>query len=172
MDGYVGEIKMFAGTFAPLNWVFCSGQMLPISAYNTLFALIGTQFGGDGTTTFGVPDLRGRIPIGAGTGPGLSSRTPGNKGGAETVTLTINQLPSHTHNVKCDTTTTSPTNTPLNNLPAVMSSGTGYGPTVSASIMKSDMLNPTGSGQQHDNMPPWGCINYIMCAEGLWPPQN
>jgi microcystin-dependent protein len=172
MDGYVGEIKMFAGTFAPLNWLFCQGQILPISSYNTLYALVGTQFGGDGTTTFGIPDLRGRIPIGAGAGPGLSNRTAGNKGGAETVTLTVNQLPSHTHNVKCDTTTTSTANTPLNNLPAIMSSGTGYGPTVSASTMKADMLNATGSGQQHDNMPPWGCVNYIICANGIWPPQN
>ena len=81
MEGYLGEIKMFAGTFAPVNWVFCWGQTLQISQYAALFALIGTQFGGDGTTTFGVPDLRGRVPVGAGTGPGLTPRTPGQKGG-------------------------------------------------------------------------------------------
>jgi microcystin-dependent protein len=96
MDGYIGEMKMFAGTFAPMDWEFCWGQQLSISQYNSLFAIIGTQFGGDGITYFNLPDLRGRTPIGSGTGPGLTPRNPAEKGGVETVTLTTANMPAHT----------------------------------------------------------------------------
>jgi microcystin-dependent protein len=174
MDGYIGEIKMFAGTFAPLNWVFCWGQQLPISSYNALYSIIGTQFGGDGTTNFGVPDLRGRIPIGGGSGPNLTPRTPGQSGGAEIVTLTTSQLPSHSHTVKCDITTsgTQLKPSPKDALPATLGSG-GYAVDETGNpIMKSDILNPSGNSQPHDNMPPWGCLNYIMCVEGIYPPRE
>jgi len=175
MDGYLGEIKMFAGTFAPMYWVFCWGQTLSISSYSSLYSIIGVQFGGDGITTFGVPDLRGRIPLGAGTGPGLTARTQGQTGGSENVTLTAAQLPAHSHTVKCDVASapTLQVNTPVNNLPSLTSTGTGYAPgTANNSNMKADMLSNSGSSQPHDNMPPWGCLNYIMCVEGIWPPRD
>jgi microcystin-dependent protein len=173
MDGYIGEIKMFAGTFAPMYWLFCWGQALPVNQYSSLYAIIGNQFGGDGTN-FNLPDLRGRIPIGGGQGTGLTSRTPGEKGGVENVTLTTAQIPAHSHTVKCDTTSTGTSlkTSPVNSLPATVSGG-GYGTDETGNpLMKADMINSAGSGQPHDNMPPWGCLNYIICTEGIWPPQN
>ena len=173
MDGYIGEIKMFAGTYAPENWVFCEGQLLSIQNYTSLYAIIGDQFGGDGRTTMGVPDLRGRVPIGVGTGTGLTTRYSGQKGGYERIQLATSQLPAHSHTVKCDTTSgpTQVSNTPQNNLPGNNPNGTSYGPTESASLMKSDMINNAGEGQSHENMPPWQCLHYIMCVNGIWPPR-
>ena len=98
-EPFVGEIRMFAGNFAPRGWAFCDGQLLATSQNDALFSLLGTIYGGDGRTTFGLPDLRGRIPVHAGTGPGLSPRRLGAKAGAEKVTLTVNELPSHTHDL-------------------------------------------------------------------------
>lgn len=173
MDGYIGEMKMFVGTFAPMNWEFCWGQQLPIRDYNSLYAIIGTQFGGDGVNYFNVPDMRGRTPIGAGSGPNLTPRTQGQKGGAEAVTLTTTQLPAHTHTVKCDNQTSGQVSTPSNSLPSVISSGTVYATgTTGSSTMNANMITSVGSGQAHDNMSPWGCINYIICTQGIWPPQS
>ena len=100
MEPFVGEIRMFAGNFAPRGWAFCDGQLLSVSDNDALFSLLGTIYGGDGRTTFGLPDLRGRIPIHAGQGSGLSNRRLGSKGGAEQVTVTVNQTPTHTHDWK------------------------------------------------------------------------
>ncbi|MBD3756388.1 MAG: phage tail protein, partial [Gammaproteobacteria bacterium] len=96
-EPFVGEIRMFAGNFAPRGWAFCDGQLLAVSQNDALFSLLGTIYGGDGRTTFGLPDMRGRIPVHQGSGPGLSPRRLGSKSGAETETLTVNQMPSHTH---------------------------------------------------------------------------
>ncbi len=175
MDGYFGEVKMFAGTFAPQNWLFCWGQTLQIRQYSALYSVLGTQFGGDGRTTFLLPDLRGRIPIGSGNGQNLTPRTQGQNGGAENVTLTTQQLPTHSHTVKCDVASPPPqqVNTPVNNLPSLTSNGTGYAPGQSGtSDMKVDMLSTAGSGQPHGTMPPWGCLNYIICIEGVFPPRS
>ena len=99
MEGTIGEIRGFGGNFAPRAWAFCNGQLLSIAQNQALFSILGTTYGGDGRTTFGLPDLRGRMPIGAGTGPGLSTRKLGARSGTDTVTLTRNQIPSHTHTV-------------------------------------------------------------------------
>ncbi|WP_375579649.1 tail fiber protein [Marivirga tractuosa] len=99
LDPFLAEVMIFAGNFAPRGWAFCNGQLLPISSYSAVFSLVGTTYGGDGRTTFALPDLRGRAPIHFGSGPGLSSKTLGQKGGQETTTLTTNQMPSHTHNI-------------------------------------------------------------------------
>ena len=171
MDDYVGEVKMFAGTFAPVYWEFCWGQLLQVSEYSTLFAIIGTTFGGDGINNFALPDLRARIPIGSGQGPGLSQRAPGQMGGAENVTLETANLPQHSHTVKCDITGTK-VNTPVNNFPADTSVGKGYATNPATfGTMSTNMTSNAGSSQPHDNMPPWGCINYIICVEGVWPPR-
>jgi len=175
MDGYLGEIKMFAGTFAPVNWQFCWGQSLKINEYDSLYALIGTQFGGDGVTTFNLPDLRGRVPIGGGAGPGLTPRTPGQYSGAENVTLTTGQMPQHSHTVKCDVSAAPPqhVNTPVNNIPGPISTGTGYVTgTAGTANMRPEMLSTAGSNQPHENMSPWGCLQYIICVEGMWPPRD
>ena len=179
MDGYIGETKLFAGPYAPVNWLLCQGQTLAISQYNSLYAIIGTQFGGDGISNFNLPDLRGRVPVGAGTGPGLTPRSPGQSGGAEGVTLVTADMPAHAHQVKCDVGSTGSgiTTTPQDNLPAnlALPSGTGgcYGADETNNpIMKADTVNTTGSGTPHENMPPWACINYIICYQGIWPPKN
>lgn len=175
MDGYLGEIKMFAGTYAPAGWVFCWGQLLDIQQYQSMYAIIGIQFGGNGTTTFGVPDLRGRVAVGAGTGPGLYPKIPGQMGGLERVTLTEQEMPQHSHYVRCDMTTSGrqASADPQDNLPAKLSSGNGYGTDETGNpTMKEDMLTVSGSGESHENMPPWGCLHYIMCVEGNWPPRS
>lgn len=175
MDGYIGEIKMFVGTFAPYCWLFCEGQTLPINDYSALFNLIGTTYGGDGISNFKLPDLRGRVVLGAGTGQGLSTRKPADKGGVENVTLALAEMPSHSHTVKCDSTSVEAnlSNSPLNSLPATLTGeAKGYGTNETNNpMMKSDMLSISGSNQPHDNMPPWGCIHYIICFEGIWPPR-
>ncbi len=106
MNAYLGEIKCFAGNFAPLNWFICNGQELNISAYSSLFSILGTQYGGDGITTFALPDLRGRSPLGAGAGPGLTTRYAGDKVGTETVALTTHEIPNHLHTITNQTTVT------------------------------------------------------------------
>jgi microcystin-dependent protein len=173
MDGYIGEMKMFVGTFAPMYWEFCCGQQLSITQYNSLYAIIGTQFGGDGINYFNLPDMRGRTPIGAGSGAsGITPRTQGQKGGSETVTLLPDQLPVHSHTVNCNTSST-PVNTPVNNVPALTSAGTGYASgTTGSGTMNAGMVASAGGSQPHDNMSPWGCINYIICTQGIWPPQQ
>ena len=98
---FIGEIRIFAGNFAPVNWAFCDGAIMAIAQNDALFNLIGTTYGGDGQNTFALPDLQGRLPIHQGTGPGLSPRTIGEKGSSETVTLTLNQIPDHTHPLRC-----------------------------------------------------------------------
>ena len=116
-EPFVGKIRMFAGNFAPRGWAFCDGQLLAVSQNDALFSLLGTIYGGDGRTTFGLPDLRGRIPIHAGTGPGLSPRSLGNKAGTEIETLTVNQIPSHTHSWQA-TSDDAQDRSPIGNAPA------------------------------------------------------
>lgn len=174
MDGYYGEIKMFAGNYPPANWVYCQGQLLSVAEHSALYAILGVTYGGDGRSSFGVPDLRGRIPIGSGTGPGLSTRYIGMKGGYERIYLYESQLPSHSHTIKCDTTSglTKVSNTPENNLFGKNAQGTSYGSSESASLMNSDMINATGNNDMFDIIPPYKGINFIMCVEGQWPPRS
>ncbi len=175
MDGYLGEVKMFAGNYAPANWAFCDGRLLPISSYTALFSILGTQYGGDGRTTFGLPDLRSRVAMGTGQGPGLSPRHAGQKGGEERVILTSEQMPSHSHSVKCDTVSDqrSLKKTPADNLPGNNDESANYGANESGgNHMKSDMIEATGNNQPHDNMPPFLAINYIICLIGNYPPRD
>lgn len=165
---FVGEIKMFAGNFAPRSYAFCDGQLLAISQNDALFSLLGTIYGGDGRTTFGLPDLRGRTPIHYGSGPGLTPRQIGNSGGSERVALTTNQLPSHNHGgaVGADDSAnaTSPGGNTLANTstPAYVPGGL-------------QAMNPTtanGAGQQHDNMMPFQAIHFIIALFGVYPSRN
>jgi len=175
MDGYLGEIKMFAGTYAPAGWEYCWGQILEITQYQSLYAILGIQFGGNGTSTFGLPDLRGRVPVGAGTGPGLTPRIPGQMGGAERITLVTQELPQHTHYVLCDITSGDRdlSADPQGKLPAKLSGSKGYGTNVTGNPkMNVNMITENGNGQSHENMPPWQCLNYIICVEGNWPPRS
>ena len=151
-EPFVGEIRMFAGNFAPRGWAFCDGQLLAVSQNDALFSLLGTIYGGDGRTTFGLPDLRGRIPIHAGTGPGLSPRRLGAKGGAENVTLTVNQMPSHNHGLRASA---DPTTTP-NPQDSVLGEATAdriYASSGDVTLNNLSISNVGGS-QAHNNMQP------------------
>lgn len=168
---YVGQIKMFAGNFPPAGWAFCDGQLLPISENEVLFNLIGTTYGGDGQTTFAVPDLRGRIPVGMGQGSGLSQRIIGEMGGAEVNTITINQMPTHNHMVGA-VTTNGNQNLPANNLPA----GTAvldkeYSSASANTTFKAGMLSPSGGGQPINNIQPYLAVSFIISLYGIYPSQ-
>jgi microcystin-dependent protein len=162
---YVGEIRMFAGNFAPAGWMFCEGQLLPISENETLFQLIGTTYGGDGQSTFALPDLRGRLPIHQGNGFILAET-----GGAEEITLTVNQIPSHTHPLLGSGNTASDTN-PANGLLGVL--------TVDAYVASNPNINmspqaigPVGGSQPHTNFQPYLCIDFIISLFGIFPSQT
>ena len=167
-EPFVGEIRMFAGNFAPRGWAFCDGQLLAVSQNDALFSLLGTIYGGDGRTTFGLPDLRGRIPIHAGHGPGLSERRLGAKGGAEKVTLTVNQLPSHSHPAQASSGVAQNT--------APMGAGLGSpsadiyrsNPTTTVK-MGSTFLANTGGSRSHTNEMPYLCIHFIIALVGIYP---
>ena len=158
---YVGEIRMFAGNFAPAGWMFCEGQLLPISENETLFQLIGTTYGGDGESTFALPDLRGRIPIHQGNGFILAET-----GGAEEVTLTTQQIPIHSHPLVVAGESGSQSN-PSN---AMLALGVSiYRPTPAAATMAPQSIGPVGGSQPHTNFQPYLCVDYIISLFGLFP---
>lgn len=171
-EPFVGEIRMFAGNFAPRGWAFCDGQLLAVSQNDALFSLVGTIYGGDGRTTFGLPDLRGRIPIHAGDGPGLSPRRLGANGGEEKITLTVNQLPSHRHDWPASE------GQPQNDAPtdAVLAKGTAtifqttLGP--GQTDMNADVIANTGGSQSHTNLMPFLCVHFIIALFGIYPSRH
>jgi microcystin-dependent protein len=165
---YISEIRMFAGDFAPLGWAFCEGQFLSISQYEALFQLIGTTYGGDGQVTFALPDLRGRAPVHMGQGPGLSPYSLGQVGGVEQLTLTVPELPAHSHAAGASNANGT-SDDPTGRVPARNAAGVPqYGTTVDANLAPGAML-PTGGSSPHGNMQPYLCIHYIICLEGIFP---
>lgn len=167
---FVGEIRMFAGNFPPNGWEFCSGQLMSIAENDTLYNLIGTTYGGDGQVTFGLPDLRGRLPVHQGTGGG-ATYLQGEKGGVEAVTLTTQQIPGHTHPLLC-TTTVGNLPGPENALPAECSTGSIYQSSAPSPSMAAASVSPAGGSQPHDNLQPFLCVNYIISLYGIYPSQN
>ncbi|MFH1742990.1 MAG: tail fiber protein [bacterium] len=189
MEPFIGQIIMFAGTFAPRGFAFCEGQILSIMENQALYSLLGTNFGGNGTTTFGLPDLRGRAPIHRGQAPGLSSYSLGQRGGAEQVTLTQNQMPSHTHEAPGGTGSlqlnvnsgradekspagnflaqghedmyASSSNATMNTNAITSTGGTSGGTTTSA-----------GGSQSHENRSPYLVIHFCIALEGIYPPRS
>jgi len=167
---FIGEIRMFGGSFAPAGWAFCDGQLLPISENDALFTLIGTTYGGDGQETFALPNLQSRIPIHAGQGSGTSNYQLGESGGVEQVTLTINQIPIHTHPPLAATAGGS--DSPGNNFWATSNSGKPYvAPPASAAMNPQTMGPPVGGSQPHDNLLPYLCVTYIISLFGEFPHQ-
>lgn len=160
---YVGEIRMFAGNFAPSGWMFCEGQLLPISENETLFQLIGTTYGGDGETTFALPDLRGRIPIHQGNGFILAET-----GGAEEITLTVNQLPAHSHPVLGSSGIANDAN-PQNNVLAEASTFFPYLNVNPAVSMSPQAVSSVGGSQPHTNFQPYLCVDFIISLFGIFP---
>ena len=163
---------MFAGNFAPTGWAFCQGQLLPIAQNQALFSLLGTTYGGNGTTTFALPDLRGRVPVGFGQGPGLSNRVIGEQFGSELVTLNINQMPSHNHTVNA-VTTEGNQNLPTNSLPAnTKTLDKEYSDANANTTMKATMVNPTGGSQPFGVSQPSLGVNFIIALQGIYPSRN
>ena len=167
---YVGEIRMFGGNFAPAGWMFCEGQLLPISENETLFQLIGTTYGGDGQSTFQLPDLRGRVPIHQGTGGGGTFQLA-ETGGAEETTLTVQQIPAHTHPFIGAATTGTATSA-ANNLPANSQNITPYINQSPDANMNPAVVSPTGGSQPHTNFQPYLCIDFIISLFGIFPSQT
>ncbi len=173
-EPFIAEIRIFAGNFAPRGWAFCDGQLLPISQNTALFSLIGTTYGGDGRTTTALPNLKGRAPMHPGSGPGLTARRLGERGGAGTVTLTAAQMPQHTHTLRASTDaadeegTTNPANAaagqpePASRL---------YGGVANLGAMAA-MTQSVGGGQPHNNLQPYLVMNYIIALVGLYPSRS
>ena len=160
---YVGEIRMFAGNFAPAGWMFCEGQLLPISENETLFQLIGTTYGGDGQSTFALPDLRGRIPVHMGSGVTLAET-----GGAEEITLTVSQIPAHSHPMLASSAPGTQ-NAPSNAVTAASPSVELYVGDVPDSNLAATAVGLTGGSQPHTNFQPYLCVNFILSLFGLFP---
>lgn len=170
-EPFVGEIRMFAGNFAPRGWAFCDGQLLAVSQNDALFSLLGTIYGGDGRTTFGLPDMRGRLPIHAGHGPGLSERRLGAKGGAEKVTLTVNQMPSHGHTYNA-TTATGTANSPLDALVGESPTVDVFSESTPTDRLASTAITNTGGSQSHTNEMPYLCVHFIIALFGIYPSRH
>ena len=163
----IGEIRLFAGFAAPSGWAFCDGQLAQINQNQSLFSVLGTRYGGDGVTTFALPDLRGRVPIHAGTGPGLSTRSIGDKGGAEEATVALSEMPAHSHRLQ-GSTDTATTNQPGGKVMADAALNLYHQATPSI-LMSADAVTEVGGGQPHDNVMPYGTVNYIIALTGLFP---
>ncbi|NER15549.1 phage tail protein [Leptobacterium flavescens] len=168
-DPTLGEITMFGGNFNPASWADCDGQLIPISGNDALFSLLGTTYGGDGRTQFGLPDLRGRVPIHTGQGAGLTNRPQGSRGGSETHTLSITEIPSHGHaiNAREEGTTDDPSNA------FIASSGANsFAPDGSVSpqvTMNSATVENTGGGQSFNIMQPFLTVRFLIAIDGIFP---
>jgi microcystin-dependent protein len=173
-DPFLGEITMFGGNFAPRGWAFCDGTLLPISSNTALFSLLGTTYGGDGRTTFALPDLRGRVAMhaGSGAGPGLTSRRLGERGGTTEETLSLAQIGSHSHSAVLRANTGVPdTSNPAGH---VLASVNGYTSNAADADMNADTLElaATGAGQPHTNLMPYQSVSFIIALIGTFPSRN
>ena len=165
-DPYIGEIRMFAGNFAPNGWAFCNGALMAISENDVLFTLIGTTYGGDGQTTFALPDLQSRIPIHVGPGFSLAQQ-----GGVETVTLITSQIPAHSHVPVCFSAAGNQAS-PTNGVWASTSPATQYSTSAPGAVMANTACASAGGSQPHDNMVPFLCVNFIISLFGVFPSQT
>lgn len=171
MDAFIASILLFAGNFAPVGWAFCNGQLLQISQYNALYSLLGTIYGGDGITTFALPDLRGRVPAGTGQGTGLPLMTLAQKQGTVTNTLLVSQMPSHSHALNANATTAGRNLSPLAtaNFPGQNQDGSANYASTADTVMNPATIATVGGSQPVNNMQPTLGLNYIICLEGIYP---
>jgi len=175
-DPFIGEIRIFAGNFAPRGWALCNGQLLPISQNTALFSLLGTTYGGDGRTNFALPNLQSRAPLHPGQGPGLSDRQLGEMGGQENVTLLTTQMPSHTHGVRCSSAIGDQT-TPGGNVWAAGAGRRGQAfyanaPGTNPPAMSAAAIGVAGGDQPHNNLPPYLTLTFIIALQGIFPPRG
>lgn len=167
---YIGEIRMFGGNFAPAGWAFCDGQLLAISENDVLFTLIGTTYGGDGQSTFALPDLRGRLPVHQGTDAGTTYQL-GEQGGVEAVTVTVNQLPAHTHALSMSTTVPDQF-VPTSNVTAEATKRFYTANATNLQPMAANAIGSDGGSQPHDNLQPYLCVSFIISLFGVFPSQT
>ena len=170
-EPFVGEIRMFAGNFAPRGHALCDGQLLAVAQNDALFSLLGTIYGGDGRTTFGLPDLRGRVPIHAGQGPGLSNRRLGNKGGLEAVTLAEAHMPAHSHRLQASTDLADPVS-PQNAVTAQSALVDAYVEEDASAALHANAIQGAGGSQSHANLQPFLCLNFIIALIGIYPSRS
>ena len=172
-DPFVAEIRMFGGNFAPTGWALCNGQLLPISQNTALFSLLGTYYGGDGKSTFGLPPLEGSVPIGLGQGSGLSDRVLGEQSGSASVTLLDTEIPGHTHTINAYSDDPADVNQPS---PAVILGATAalslYSGTAANTTLNPQALAVSGGSQPHNNMPPYLTVTFIIAMQGIFPPRS
>lgn len=173
MDPFVAEIRIFPFNFAPKGWAFCDGQLLPISQNTALFSLLGTTYGGDGKSTFGLPNLQGSTPMHPGQGPGLSLHDLGEASGSESVTLLESEIPAHSHSQKANTTTASKS-LPTGNSFAKGASMIPYQAPAGAPLvtMAGQAITPAGGDQPHNNMQPYLTLNFCIALQGVYPPRT
>lgn len=168
----LGEIRIFCGNFAPYQWAFCQGQLLSISQNTALFSLLGTQYGGNGTTNFALPNLQGTIPVHQGSGPGLTPRTVGEQFGSATTTLGINNIPSHTHQITASSANGT-TNIPTNNIFAGRGKADNDFTTTAPNVtMNPTVIGVSGSGQPVSNIQPSIALNFIIALQGIFPQRS
>ncbi len=181
LEPYIGGIVLFAGTFAPRGWAFCNGQLLAISQNSALFAILGTTYGGNGVTTFALPDLRGRVPVSQGQGPGLSNYTLGEQTGTETVTLLTTQMPAHNHTLQLTAQVQVASGNPTTEEAADAFLTTTGAPFYASSAAGNDHLGGvtaagtsgiSGGSQPFDNRSPYLGLNYIIALQGIFPSRN
>ena len=178
MDPYIGEIRIFGGNYAPQGWAFCAGQIMSIAQNTALFSLLGTTYGGNGQTTFALPDLRGRVAVGMGQGPGLSPYNEGQMGGSENVTLNANNLPAHTHTFAVQASTASADqSSPARSIPAMSNDGQGngfnsYTKQSSNATLAPQATSPAGGSQPFNTVQPYLALNYIIALQGIFPPRS
>ena len=170
-EPFLGEIRMFGFNFAPQGWALCDGQLLPISQNAALFDLLGTTYGGDGTTTFALPNLQSRVPIHQGQGAGLSSYVAGQAGGTETVTLAAAQMPEHTHSVKASSSAAA-SDKPEGSALAKSHSHIYTAEPDTSTVMNANMLGDAGGSASHDNIQPYLAVNFCIALAGIFPAQN
>lgn len=167
---YIGEIRLFAGNFAPAGWAMCHGQLIPIADNDALFVLLGTTYGGDGQTTFALPDLRGRVPMHQGTRPAGGTFVVGERSGTEQETLTISQTPAHSHPMVATTNVAQDTSPSGKVLAQTSGGGLLYIQDVPDSSLNASAITPIGGSQPHENLQPYLCVNFIISLFGVFPP--
>lgn len=181
-EPYLGQVQLFAFGFAPRGWAICQGQILPIRQYTALFSLLGVNYGGDGQTTFGLPNLQGTAVVGVGQGPGLSDYESGQSGGTETVTLLSNEMARHNHGFMAASAAGTTITSAANQL-GISQLGSSKGQSTTAKVYSSNpgsattglaptSINPVGGGQPHNNMQPYLVLNYCIALEGVFPARN
>jgi microcystin-dependent protein len=171
LEPFIGELKIVSFNFAPREWSFCDGQLISIAQNTALFSLLGTTFGGNGTTSFGLPNMQGKSPMQPGQGPGLSLRILGETGGIENVTLLQSQMPLHNHAMKASSGF-GEFNTPSNNALGISTNGAIYTTNIPNTTMNAQSVSVVGNGQPHNNMMPYVALNFVIAMQGVYPPRS